>query len=327
MENISVYDVAHERWYQQEATGDVPSKRAKGCSIVVSAEDKSSYSIYLFGGSGVKWSGENDGNVYVLSIPSFKWIRVTGDTDLRWRHQCHLIGNNHMLVVGGQTPGDVEILDLNLSGCDNNPKFSQGLGIFSLNDHVWSTFYDPVNGAAPYQVHPSISRVIGGNTSGGAVKRQPDKGFSSELLRDLLGVERQNSSGAGLPAPPSATANTKPTSHPHTSEAPSAGGIAGIVIGVVSFVFLGLGLIWLRYCRRTSHLRPVLKDNINVHRIPVISEPQIALETDAGPVAPELQSGHAENSLARMYRSHEISCTTEIHEMPPPVPPKHELPA
>ncbi|KAL8937034.1 MAG: hypothetical protein Q9216_004623 [Gyalolechia sp. 2 TL-2023] len=329
MENISVYDIAHERWYQQEATGDIPSKRNNGCSIVVGAEDQSSFSIYLFGGSGVRWSGNNDGNVYVLSIPSFKWIRVTDDADLRWRHQCHLMGKNHMLVVGGQTPGDDDddVLSLGSSGCDNKPKFSQGLGMFSLNDHVWSTSYDPVVAAAPYQIHPSISKVIGGGTSGGAIIRKPDKGFSSEGLRDLLGVESQNSSEASLPTPPTATAETSLTSDPRTSEVLGPGSIAGIAVGAISVAILGLGLLWLRYRRLRSDLRPVEDINSVERRVPVISEPQPALEIDGGSIRPEVHGGQVEDSLARMYRSEELSDAAEIYEMPPPVPPKYELSA
>ena len=92
MQNISVYDVESQRWYQQLSSGDIPSWRFNGCAVAVTAPDKSSHSIYVFGGWGATSSQENDGNVYVLSTPSFTWIRVTLDQDQRSLHQCHLMG-------------------------------------------------------------------------------------------------------------------------------------------------------------------------------------------------------------------------------------------
>ncbi|KAL8708961.1 MAG: hypothetical protein Q9225_007527 [Loekoesia sp. 1 TL-2023] len=319
MQNITVYDIASQTWYPQQTTGDIPSWRFDGCSIVVSAADQSSHSIYVFGGWGQRDVIKNDNFIYVLSIPSFTWIRVTLDADQRFRHKCHLMGNNHMLVVGGIRPGarGDDAVSFDITGCDNNPKFSQGLGIFSLNNHTWTTDYDPVVGSTPYQVHPSISKVIGGNTIGGATKRTPEKGFSSDALRELLGVERQSSARTTPPAPTSSTPSSEPTFSPNTSGTLSTGDIAGIVIGAVSFTILSLGLIWLlRYRRRWFRQQPAREIISNSQRTPVTSEPRVPIEVDAGLVVPEMRSGGTEESLARMYGSYEVSNATERYEMP-----------
>ncbi|KAL8770047.1 MAG: hypothetical protein Q9209_004085 [Squamulea sp. 1 TL-2023] len=312
MQNISLYDVAQRQWYQQEATGDIPSWRGKGCSVTVSAPDSSSFSIYLFGGWGNTNTENNDGNVYVLSIPSFIWIRVTLDLDQRSRHQCHLIGKHHMLVVGGNRPEGENIQPNDLQGCDTNPKFNQGLGIFSLNSHNWTTSYDPGAGARPYQIHPSISKVIGGNQTGGATKRTPNSGFSSDALRDLMSPIQQDSN--------TPTTNPEPPKAPqvHQPSAPlNKGAIAGTAVGVTisALVIVGIVLYLLRRRRRSqrqgfngstlaerSSLRPSQSSSVN--------------EMIGPPVGHELVSGTAEESLARMYQSHEVSDTAEIHEMP-----------
>ncbi|KAL8761220.1 MAG: hypothetical protein Q9184_002652 [Pyrenodesmia sp. 2 TL-2023] len=326
MENITVYDIASQHWYNQQATGDVPSWRHHGCSVVVSAADHSSHSLYVFGGWGSLAANGRGDDVYVLSIPSFRWIRVTSDGTQRYRHRCHLMGKNHMLVVGGIKPistggpGLAAPIDLaeGITNCDNDPKFSQGLGIFSLNNHTWTTEYDPVIGAAPYQVHPSISKVIGGNTTGGATKLFPDNGFSSDALRDLLGFARQESAGTAPSPPANSTLGPKlPSPPPPSRQSLGTGAIAGIAVSLAICTVFALGLTWFLRDRRRRHHQntpPESKANqINTS----ISQPIIPIEADAGPAAPEFSSGNAEESLARMHQSHEMSDASARYEMPP----------
>lgn len=185
--NVSIYDIGNGAWYQQTATGEIPPWRYMGCSVLVSAPDQSSHSIYVFGGWGNSFGG-SDGNVYVLSIPSFRWIRVNEDSNRRSRHSCNLVGNHTMLVVGGVQPIGQQVLPLDATGCDTSPMFAQGLGMFSLNNHTWATNYDPSEGTASYQIHPSISDVIGGNENGSAAIQTPAGGFSQLALGTLLGA-------------------------------------------------------------------------------------------------------------------------------------------
>ena len=185
--NVAIYDIGTRQWYQQTSSGDIPPWRYVGCSVVVSAPDRSSHSIYVFGGWG-NTAGASDGNVYVLSLPSFRWIRVNQDSDLRARHQCTLIGKNTMLVVGGIRPRGQELQPSDIAGCDTASMFSQGLGMFSLNNHAWSSNYDPLEGSVAYQVHPSILKAIGGTSEGGATDQTPFGGFSQPALATLLGV-------------------------------------------------------------------------------------------------------------------------------------------
>lgn len=245
LSNVSVYDIGVQVWYQQTTTGDIPRWRYSGCSVVVSAPDQSSHSIYVFGGWGNSF-GESDGNVYVLSIPSFQWIRVNEESNQRSRHHCSLIGNNTMLVVGGITPSYNNPRPYDPSGCDMTSMFAQGLGIFSLNNHSWSTTYDPVGAAAPYQIHPNISAVIGGNATGGASLTTPPGGFSQKTLGVLLtgnpNVETLESSAGSTPR----ATTTPPRGKKGLSIASIAGIVGSCVFGLLASMALGLLLYFRR---------------------------------------------------------------------------------
>lgn len=229
--NVSIYDIGNGAWFQQAATGDIPPWRYMGCSVLVSAQDRSSHSIYVFGGWGNSFGG-SDGNVYVLSIPSFRWIRVNEDSSRRSRHSCNLLGNHTMLVVGGIQPIGEQVLPSDATGCDTSPMFAQGLGIFSLNNHTWATNYDPSEGAAPYEIHPRISNVIGGNENGSAATQTPAGGFSQLALGALLGAHQGLIDAVGT--------------IPNTDSTSSAGIkhlTGGVVAGIVNAAIAGLGII------------------------------------------------------------------------------------
>ena len=246
--NVSIYDIGTETWYQQAATGDIPPWRYMGCSVIVSAPDQSSHSIYVFGGWGNSFGG-SDGNVYVLSLPSFRWIRVNEDSNRRLRHRCNLLGNHTMLVVGGVQPIGQQVMPPDGTGCDTSPMFAQGLGMFSLNNHTWTTNYNPSEGAAPYGIHPSISNVIGGNENGSAAMQTPAGGFSTPALGTLLGAHQDLANAVGtIPN----TKSTSPTSTKHLT----AGVIAGIVIAAIAGLAILLTMPFVSLRRRRVRLHP-----------------------------------------------------------------------
>ena len=248
LSTVSVYDIGGQVWYQQITTGDTPRWRYSGCSVVVSAPDQSSHSIYVFGGWGNSFGG-SDGGVYVLSIPSFRWIRVNAESNQRLRHRCSLVGKNTMLVVGGNTPSYNVPHPYDNSSCDTSTMFAQGLGMFSLNNHSWSTNYDPVAAATPYQVHPNISAVIGGKASGGANINAPAGGFSQKALGVLLtGNPIVETTEVSTTSTSNNTANPVPPAKPKASL--SGGSLAGIIGSCVFGLLLGLSLVLAIFIRR-----------------------------------------------------------------------------
>ena len=278
LDKISVYDIGTHQWYQQAASGDIPSWRYIGCSVTVSALDHSSHSIYIFGGWGDS-AEASDGNVYVLSIPSFQWIRVNEDSSLRARPQCVLVGANTMLVVGGIQPNGNDLQPFDASGCVTSQMFSNGLGMFSLNLHTWSSNYEPLEASAFYKVHPAISKVIGGTENGNATVRTPVGGFSQQALGTLLGAQEVSNA-----TPPKTSPMTTPipslTPSPTTATTGSAGGgkkglgrsaIAGTCVAVGFVTILVLLVFYLKWCRGPQR-KPALSElPASIGKVPELS--------------------------------------------------------
>lgn len=149
-----------------------------------------------------------------------------------------------MLVVGGIKPGFDNLQPLDASGCDTSAKFRQGLGLFSLNNHTWTTAYDPTIGAALYNIHPSITKVVGGNATGGATLQTPVAGFTQQSLGTLLGARPEPNSLA-LPSVAPASSSAAPQHHPLTT-----GAIVGIAMGALASVGIILGALVFLYITR-----------------------------------------------------------------------------
>jgi hypothetical protein len=139
--------------YLQNATGDIPSSgRASFCSTLASAADGSSHNIYIYGGyNGQNSSATPFDDVYILSLPSFTWIKAYTGISRHGRsgHQCFSVLPSHMLVVGGLY---------------KDPSFCLDGGIlqtFSLNDLEFQTTYSP-DAVEEYLVPSAVTKQIGG---------------------------------------------------------------------------------------------------------------------------------------------------------------------
>jgi Kelch motif len=75
MNIINIYDIASSKWYTQQAGGQVPEMRRRFCAGATWAKDQSSYQIYLYGGMGFGANVSGYDDVYILSMPSFTWIK------------------------------------------------------------------------------------------------------------------------------------------------------------------------------------------------------------------------------------------------------------
>jgi len=135
----------------------------------------------MFGGVGPGSDGPY-GDVWVLSIPSFKWFRVSGLATTPWappRYEamtCHIVGGgSKMLVYGGRNDVDNQCID------------RTGIHVFGMAKLTWEQVYDP-NGEE-YQVPKEIYDVIGGGPYGGATFL-PENGMANSKLeatfRDII---------------------------------------------------------------------------------------------------------------------------------------------
>ncbi|KAI9715126.1 MAG: hypothetical protein M1812_006105 [Candelaria pacifica] len=237
--DIVIYDPAIGTWYHQPATGSVPPPRSEFCVVGSASKDNSSFELFVFGGSTnrtfdvVHANDEGYLDVFILSLPAFVWFKAGSATQVRRsKHFCQLLGNGHMLVIGGIDPslnvtqfiGYVNMVD----------PWTRGMNIFNMNSLNWTGAYSP---SATYD------RPI--------IIQQYYAEHSSE-------TKWTNTSLAALFSPkPSKTSEPNRTSSP-TSKPSHTGAIAGGVIGGIAGITLMMIVIVALYffCRRHRRSSP-----------------------------------------------------------------------
>ena len=211
-----------------------------------------------------------------------------------------------MLVVGGIQPGFDDMQPSGSTGCDRLGKFAQGLGLFSLNTHTWTTDYDPMSGSTPYLIHSNISEVIGGNENGGATLQTPVAGYMQKELGVLLGAR---------PEP-----NNTATAASSTKKGLSGGVIAAVVSGIVATVALAIGAMLLWLLRRSRRQQP-----------PTISAPSplpptFYAELNGSTTPKELYGGELEARCATRWAVSGLTGTGPPEKPLPPRPPEKKTP-
>ncbi|ORY62475.1 uncharacterized protein BCR38DRAFT_458970 [Pseudomassariella vexata] len=181
MSTIDVYDIETSMWYHQETSGTAPEVRVNPCAVIFSAPDASSFNIYMYGGQNLlPVAGQTQyTDMWVLTIPSFTWIKVDTNLDdqpaARAGHTCNA-RDGQMVVVGGFVGDGI--------GCD-----SPGIYNFNASSLQWQDSFtafehpadlDPENsilaGSYRYRVPGVVQSVIGGSSDGGATATTPASG-------------------------------------------------------------------------------------------------------------------------------------------------------
>ncbi|OJD15001.1 hypothetical protein AJ78_04723 [Emergomyces pasteurianus Ep9510] len=184
MNVIDVYDIETSTWYKQATSGETPEIRVNPCAVAASAADGSSIQVYLYAGQNLIPYGKqiqyND--MWILSIPSFTWIKVNTDGQsvppARAGHTCN-IWNSQIIVTGGYVGQDLT--------CD-----SPGVYIFDASELQWKTQYvaleggnylnqqdsqkndmKGLSGSYGYRVPKAVQSVIGGDAQGRATVTEP----------------------------------------------------------------------------------------------------------------------------------------------------------
>ncbi|KAL6235300.1 hypothetical protein BDW75DRAFT_210074 [Aspergillus navahoensis] len=236
MRTVSVYDVAGDRWYNQDTTGDIPPQRTQFCSVYASAADGSSHNIYIYGGyDGLDPRNRPSDDVYVLSVPSFEWILLySGNSTANGRkeHKCVKPYPDKMLVLGGISVGSTQCIDM--------------IRVFNLNTGRFQDAYNPRDWDE-YKVPDLVSGRIGGDTDGGATKTAPDS-WATTALAEVFEASYTRTIATYYPYN-STNGNTTTV----TVSSGGGGGFpgwAGAVIGVVLAVLLLAGLFAFWFLRR-----------------------------------------------------------------------------
>ena len=250
-DSVDVYDIAsHQQkeggiWYSQRTSGDIPPPRIDSCSIVASAPDNSTHNIYVYSGQDPINKTYYD-DVYVLSLPSFTWIRLyqAASASGRYGHTCHRVGRQ-MLTVGGQS------VRRNITGmCDWE---TASVGILDLPTMSWGSNFDA--SAQDYELDRTMVQVVGGTSQGGAPRRAPENGWASQTFEGLMNITRIHDNVKGtlqiIDLSPSQSPSPTPLPITTASSGLSKSARTGIIAGVIIFaIFLLSCLAWLIYLHR-----------------------------------------------------------------------------
>ncbi|KAJ5157735.1 uncharacterized protein N7482_008835 [Penicillium canariense] len=244
METVSVYDVKSQQWYLQNTTGETPPQLTQFCSVLASASDGSSHNIYIYGGyNGIELDNNPSDDVYILSLPSFKWVKAYSGTNTHGRsgHQCIKVYPDQMLALGGVRVGATTCL---------------GGGVivnFNLNSLNFQDSYDPKQWSK-YEVPDVVTAQIGGSATGGATTTAP----SSWTNNSLAGIFDKKYSKTLTTYWPYNSANSSSSSSTATSDHKGSGfpkwaaAVIGVLCGILVVALL-VGAWWFWRRRRRQH--------------------------------------------------------------------------
>ena len=235
MDKIFIYDIASSTWFNVTATGDVPVGRINFCAGVSAAPDDSSFQILIYGGFNLLY-GNPANDMFVLSIPSFQWIKVTpknADPFGRWEHTCVVWEEAQMIVLGGLMklstagPGPA----VNADGCNSS---HPPLAVIDTTSFTFQSQFEPQRS---YSVPQAVYQVIGGDYRGLSSMKGPKDGFGDSKLDAIFSkTVPRITQPTSFPPVPSATASSAANVNINSSTTSSSSGlstaaIAGIAAG------------------------------------------------------------------------------------------------
>ncbi|KAJ5893753.1 hypothetical protein N7495_005444 [Penicillium taxi] len=248
---IYVYDISSHTWWMQKASGVPPKNRLSFCTAVTTSPDGGAFHITTYGG----WSLEDSRSyedVYVLTIPSFKWINVTdvsNKTNTEWVNStigrdtmsgaCQTYKGSQAIVLGGEIRSGA----YSVSKRKCSPVF-EPVRVLDLSSYIWRS---DLSTTSSYEVPAVIFAEIGGNASGGATITTPSAGFADSTLASLL----QQRAATNISTSFSSSLSDQNTSHVNS------GAIAGGVVGGVAGLALIAGAAWLLFRSRRSQKHSV----------------------------------------------------------------------
>ncbi|KAJ5929293.1 hypothetical protein N7454_007141 [Penicillium verhagenii] len=247
METVPVYDVSTKTWYLQNTTGDTPPQLTEFCSVLASAADGSSHNIYIYGGeTGTEYSETASDDVYVLSLPSFTWVKVYNGTNThgRSRHTCIKVYPDQMLAIGG--------LRVDTSHC-----LEDGMIVnFNLNNLTFQN-YNPAEWS-DYKVPDLLTAKIGGDSSGGATVTSPSS-WTNSSLEGIFSTKYTKTISTYWPY--NTTSSDTTTTH-HKKFPTWAAAVIGVLCGLL---VIGLIIVALWFWLRRRQRRQAAKDDPVIH--------------------------------------------------------------
>ncbi|KAG0644241.1 hypothetical protein HOY80DRAFT_1078035 [Tuber brumale] len=248
-ETVYVYDIAARVWYRQPTTSKTnlfPETRRTFCIGAVAAADKTSFTIYIYGGEDDSKSYKK--GTWALTMPYFQWLPVgsTGEpAGGRSETTCETVGGQLAMVRGH-------------GNSVNRGDTNGGSYFYDMTNLTWSLKYQP----SEYRVPKTIYDVIGGNGQGGATLTGPadDKNFGGGLGKLFAAAAtRANSSSPGGGSSSSTGSGSSSSAGSRSSSIPSGGSssptgaiVGGVIGGVALLAAIGAGFLALLHLRRRS---------------------------------------------------------------------------
>lgn len=200
--------------------------------------------------------------MWVLTIPTFQWVKVHTRPGGIYGHTCHAVGEN-LIVVGGMQTNDA---GGNVNNCSNHMPAE----IFSLVEMEYTGIFDAAGASRAPPVPSDVVKLIGGTAAGGAYVTKPQV-WSDLYLQFVFNPL--------LPRPPFTptytltvnytTTNATSTPTPTPEKTSHVGVAAGAAVG--GFVFLALlaTIIFLLITKRkaaaSQHPGPQVADAEFLH--------------------------------------------------------------
>ena len=317
MSAIDIYDVASDTWYQQP-TSDGPGALTRGCAVVATAQDSSSFNIYYYGGyDGLHVTEDFNDDVWILSLPSFTWTKVAAGKAGHGRagHKCFMPYPDQMMIIGGSAA-------LKAPTCVQDGIIQ----MLNLTSGEWMTGYDPAKWSK-YGVPEVVYQKIGGSATGGAKKSAPSPaGWASPQLSKVFDTPypatKITTYYPYAPASPNNATNPEYQPIKSGSSIPSyLPPLLGTILGVMFLALVGLALlIWRR--RRLFKLRGTSEsgtEDSRGNRIiswirgqPMEAKAPPTVTTEDGPVSPDTESpsdAQLSPSQATQVTHHEMADT------------------
>ncbi|KAG4273344.1 kelch repeat protein [Fusarium proliferatum] len=286
--NITIFDPSSKEWYYQQTSGISPDPRVDFCSVGVQGPNNT-YDIYIYGG----WNTWNDktkayGDVWVLSLPAFKWFKADVEGPRRGMHGCALVGKRQMLSIGGNNWGKDE-------GWKDKDPWTQGIGILDLPGLTWSSDYN-----AEAEDYESPKVVKDWYQSGDRVEW--DNRDVEKLFASMSSTTPRSTNGPKSGPLPS---NSSPT---------PVGAIAGGVVGGVAAIVALVGVwLWIRRRKRNASEHP--PQNSDEGDTKQWDKAELSADSSKQNRLQELESGQATAELPAATSPLEANRQTQRHEL------------
>ncbi|KAK5560134.1 hypothetical protein LTR46_001884 [Exophiala xenobiotica] len=245
LKEFPVFDIGSNTWSLQSlSTGSpFPDKPlAQFCTVVASAEDGSHHEIFVYGG----WDSNNDTSpntdVWILTVPSFTWIKadsVGREGDPRQGHVCVSPYPDQMIAIGGTGAAEAPLTT------------NRTVDVYNLNTLNWTGVYDP-NVHDDYKPHQTVLSVVSSTPTASGMPSNIASWFDNKYDMSKIkffGPYEEQTTSASNP-----TNSTVPTPAPHHSDRGWVVPVAATVSTVGGLALLG-GLFFICCRKRIAERR------------------------------------------------------------------------